>query len=60
MAFETEFLYKVRAPTLSFDKWRKARHWCIDTLQNEDWSSNAHYFYFKKEQDAMLFILRWS
>jgi hypothetical protein len=34
--------------------------WCRDTLLLNDWDHTAEGYWFKNEQDALLFTLRWS
>jgi hypothetical protein len=34
--------------------------WCRDTLLLNDWDHTAEGYWFKNDQDALLFTLRWS
>ena len=61
-----ETLYAVRT---TIDHWdsihRKIRDWCLDNFgvdHQNNWYCNIHgdTFYFTKEDDMLLFILRWS
>ena len=51
------------------DNWRETKAWLIETLGESNmyagpWAYRWHHFradiYFKREQDATLFLLRWS
>ncbi len=37
----------------------EVRVWCHDTFNQEDWFT-VRRFYFYREQDAALFVLKWS
>lgn len=45
------------------DAWEQAcrlEAYCIDNFQHGTWRSNGLYFAFKKEKDAVQFVLRWG
>ena len=33
--------------------------WCRDTLLSNDWDHSAEGYWFKHEQDALIFTLKW-
>jgi hypothetical protein len=45
------------------DAWEQAcrlEAYCIDNFERGTWRCNGLYFVFKREQDAVQFLLRWS
>jgi|694.fasta_scaffold24420_3 hypothetical protein len=45
------------------DAWEQAcrlEAYCIDTFERNTWRSNGLYFAFKNQEDATLFLLKWS
>ena len=34
--------------------------WCYKQLKSSEWRNVGTYFAFKSEQDAMMFILKWT
>jgi hypothetical protein len=47
--------------TLGPLKIDQAERWCYDNIESSKyWRNVGTYFAFKREQDAMIFTLRWS
>jgi hypothetical protein len=46
----------VAAPTVS----EPGLIWCREKISWKDWYHTLEGFWFKHEQDAVLFVLRWS
>ena len=43
------------------EDYEKATRWCYENFKSANWRNiNPSYFYFKREQDATLFSLRWA
>jgi len=36
------------------------QQWCYKNLKGRNWRNRGSYFAFKRQQDAMMFTLRWS
>jgi hypothetical protein len=63
-------LWRVVFARPGFDKSHEAYNWCkaqwgrggrkIDCLWRYGWDNQHHYFYFTKEENLMLFLLRWQ
>jgi hypothetical protein len=47
--------YHVKAETTD-----KQERWCYENLKSSEWRNVGSYFAFKREQDAMMFTLKWS
>jgi hypothetical protein len=45
---------------LSWIQVHEAERWCYANFKSGNWRSRALHFAFKREQDYMLFLLRWS
>lgn len=41
------------------DNGKLQERWCYDNLKSSEWRNVGRYFAFKREQDAMLFTLKW-
>ena len=39
---------------------QRAFIWCRDTLLRNDWDHTTEGYWFKHEQDAIIFSLKWS
>lgn len=37
----------------------EAEKWCYKNFKSKNWRNVGNYFAFKREQDAMMFSLRW-
>jgi hypothetical protein len=48
---ETEYSVHVRSDD--------AERWCYQKFKSRNWRNLGNYFAFKREQDVMMFILRW-
>lgn len=45
------------------DAWAQKvelERFCYDTFKSYNWRNNGLYFVFKREQDAIHFLLRWG
>ena len=45
------------------DAWEqmcKLEAYCIENFSHGTWRNNGLYFVFKRQQDATLFLLKWS
>ncbi len=38
----------------------EAERWCWERFKGQYWSNYGRHFVFKREQDAVLFALRWA
>ena len=51
----------VRLGNVRFDSIEKAmKEWCAESLSGEYWNIGSNVWWFKKEEDAMLFVLAWK
>lgn len=53
------WMYGVKIHNLSTVDSNHISNWCLNNIAGE-WSATASIFYFKREKDRMLFILKWS
>jgi hypothetical protein len=43
-----------------FVKADDAERWCYNNFKSSEWRNVGNYFAFKREQDALLFTLKWK
>jgi hypothetical protein len=45
---------------VSWDQLFEAERWCYANFKSRNWRNQGMYFAFKREQDYLLFVLKWS
>lgn len=64
MRFEQElkekFPHGIKVPSDNNKQWFTRWQWCGEHFECETYGYAAGYFYFKQEEDAVFFALKWS
>jgi len=45
---------------VDWDKVQEIERWCYLHFKSGNWRNNGQWFAFKREQDYILFVLKWS
>jgi hypothetical protein len=46
--------------TDAVSKWQELHKWCQEHIGEEHYSWTGYKFWFEKEKDAIMFVLRWQ
>lgn len=59
-SLEERYPYQVKV-SIETGSWSDRFDWCVAMFGNFDhWMYGGTHFYFKREQDALLYALRWQ
>ena len=59
--FKEKYSYGIKSPINDDNRtWYERWSWCGEHFERETYAYASDYFYFKREEDAIFFALKWS